>query len=87
MDVIGSVGSDAIAVILPGNSESAARIVGERVRTSVSLCTMPLGERKLRVDMRLGVAQVEGDDDAESLLDRAASEAVQVDEPELQTTA
>jgi diguanylate cyclase len=87
MDILGHVETDALAVILPGNSESAAKIVGERVRTSVSLCTMPLGERKLRVDMRLGVAQVEGDDDAESLLRRAASEAVHAEEAALLTTA
>jgi diguanylate cyclase len=71
MDVMGRVGDDALAVMLPGNSESAARIVGERVRTAISTCALPLGDRKMRVELELGTCEVGPDDDATSFLERA----------------
>jgi diguanylate cyclase len=74
MDILGRVDNDAVALLLPGNSASAAHIVAERVRASISRCALPLGDRSMRVDLDLGTAEAQPADSSEVLVRRAFEE-------------
>lgn len=71
MDLLGSLSDGHFAVMLPGSSESEAKLVGKRIQTAISNCAIPMGKAQLRLEMHLGVANVEPDDDAKSMMIRA----------------
>jgi diguanylate cyclase len=71
MDLLGKFDDGEFVVMLPGSSASAAKIVGQRVRSSVSLCPIPMGSHQIRLEMDLGVVSVEPDDDAGSAIAHA----------------
>jgi len=71
MDLLGNLGSGNFAVMLPGSSENEAKLVGKRIQTAISNCVIPMGKNKLRLEMNLGVSNVDPDDDADSMMDRA----------------
>ncbi|MEQ8208753.1 MAG: diguanylate cyclase [Lacipirellulaceae bacterium] len=73
MDLLGSLGEGRFAVMLPGSSENEAKLVGKRIQTAISNCAIPMGKDQLRLEMHLGVANVEPDDDANSMMSRAKS--------------
>lgn len=81
MDILGRVDDDAVALLLPGNSASAAHIVAERVRASISRCALPLGDRSMRIDLELGTAEAQPADSAEALVSRAFDEIESTLEP------
>jgi diguanylate cyclase len=64
MDLLGKLEHGELIVMLPGSTESASRIVGQRVKTSISLCPIPLGEQQVRLDLDMGVATVQTNEDA-----------------------
>lgn len=64
MDLLGKLSPGEFVVMLPGTSGSAAKIVGQRVKTSISLCPIPLGDQQIRLQLDMGVASVHADDDA-----------------------
>jgi diguanylate cyclase len=74
MDLLGKLDAGEFIVMLPGSSASAAKIVGQRVRSSISLCPIPMGAQQIRLDLELGVASVQPDDDAPRALARAKEE-------------
>jgi diguanylate cyclase len=74
MDLLGKLEAGEFVVMIPGSSASAAKIVGQRVRTSVSLCPIPMGGQNIRLDLDLGVASVQPDDDAISAMNKAKDE-------------
>ncbi|QDS99968.1 GGDEF domain-containing protein [Adhaeretor mobilis] len=71
MDLLGDLSNGHFTIMLPGSGEHEAKLVGKRIQTAISNCVIPMGKNPLRLEMNLGVAVVEPDDDAVSLLDRA----------------
>jgi diguanylate cyclase len=74
MDLLGKLDAGEFVVMLPGSSVSAAKIVGQRVRSSISLCPIPMGAQQIRLALDLGVASVHPDDDAVAAIARAKEE-------------
>jgi diguanylate cyclase len=64
MDLLGRLENGELIVMLPGSTESASKIVGQRVKTSISLCPIPLGDHQVRLDLDMGVATVQPQEDA-----------------------
>ncbi len=71
MDLLGQLEMGDFIVMLPGSSEKEATMVGGRVQTAISNCTIPLGGRDLKLDVIHGVTDVYPDDDAQGMIDRA----------------
>jgi diguanylate cyclase (GGDEF)-like protein len=71
MDLLATLEGGEFVVMIPGSSVSAAKIVGQRVRTSVSLCPIPLGAQQIRLELEMGVAGLQADDDPASAMSRA----------------
>lgn len=74
MDLLARLDGGELIVMLPGSSASAAKIVGQRARTSISLCPVPLGDHRIRLDLEMGVASVESDEDAASAMESARAD-------------
>jgi diguanylate cyclase len=74
MDLLGKLEAGEFVVMLPGSSASAAKIVAQRVRSSISLCPIPMGAQQIRLELDLGVASVQPEDDANSSVARAGDE-------------
>ncbi len=75
MDLLGQLEAGEFIVMLPGSSEKEAKMVGGRVETAISNCIIPLGGKQLRLQVSHGVTDVYPDDDADSMIDRAAQMA------------
>ena len=71
MDLLAKLDSGEFIVMLPGSSASAAKIVGQRVRSSISLCPIAMGVQQIRLDLDLGVVCVEPGDTASTAIDHA----------------
>jgi diguanylate cyclase len=71
MDLLGRLEHGELIVMLPGSTESASRIVGQRVKTSISLCPIPLGEQQVRLDLDMGVSTVQPHEDAPTAMGAA----------------
>ena len=71
MDLLGRLRDGHFVVMLPGSSEKEANAVGKRVQEAIANCTIPLGEKKLRLELQLGVTDVYPADDSESMMARA----------------
>jgi len=80
MDLLGQLNAGDFIVMLPGSSEKEALMVGKRVETAISNCVIPLGGKKLRMEVFPVVTDVYPDDDANSMIDRVEkmSQAAQV---------
>jgi diguanylate cyclase (GGDEF)-like protein/PAS domain S-box-containing protein len=77
-DVLGRLGGEEFAVLLPDTDLTGAMTVAERVRAAVEAARVPGGEPNeqgeradIRVTVSLGVAELRGDEPFESLLKRA----------------
>ncbi|HEX6961485.1 MAG TPA: diguanylate cyclase [Lacipirellula sp.] len=68
MDLLGKLENGELIVMLPGSTDSASKIVGQRVKTSISLCPIPLGDHQVRLDLDMGVSTVQPDEDAASAM-------------------
>jgi diguanylate cyclase len=71
MDLLARLEGGELIVMLPGSSASAAKIVGQRVRTSISLCPVPLGDHQIRLELDMGVASVQPGEDARTAMESA----------------
>ncbi len=74
MDLLGKLEAGEFIVMLPGSSPSAAKIVGQRVRSSISLCPISMGSQQIRLALDLGVSNVQPGDDAADVMTRAEEE-------------
>ena len=72
MDLLARLEGGELVVMLPGSSSSAAKIVGQRVRTSISLCPVPLGDHQIRLELDMGVASVQPGEDARAAMETLA---------------
>ncbi len=74
MDLLARLEGGELIVMLPGSSASAAKIVGQRVRTSISLCPVPLGDHQIRLELDMGVASVQPGEDAGAAIESARAD-------------
>ncbi|RIK73039.1 MAG: hypothetical protein DCC67_18390 [Planctomycetota bacterium] len=85
MDLLGKLDDSELIVLLSGCTDSAARIVGQRVKTSISLCPIPLGSRQIRLELDMGAATVQPDDNAAAAIASARGDmeaAARAENPE-----
>ena len=59
-DVVGRLGGDELAVLLPGTGAIEARALAEELRETVEAARMNLGEQRLRITLSVGVAPFQG---------------------------
>lgn len=72
-DVLGRLGGEEFAILLPDTELAGARAVAERVRRAVANSAVPNGgsSEAIRVTISIGVAQLQPDEPFEGLLKRA----------------
>ncbi len=70
MDLLGQLDAGDFVVMLPGSSEKEAQMVGKRVEMAISNCVIPLGGKKLRLEVFHVVTDVYPDDDAPKMIGR-----------------
>ena len=70
MDLLGHIDRGTYVVMLPGSTEKEATIVGNRVRTTLAGCPIPLGTTQLTLQLSQSVTTVQPADDAVKMLDR-----------------
>jgi diguanylate cyclase (GGDEF)-like protein len=77
-DVLGRLGGEEFAVLLPDTDLEGALVVAERVRAAVAAGKVQSGDvgedgqrAPIRVTISLGVAQLRGDEPSETLMKRA----------------
>ncbi|MCG8448330.1 MAG: GGDEF domain-containing protein [Pirellulales bacterium] len=71
MDLLGKLRDGDFIIMLPSSSEKEAKRVGQRVQEAISNCAIPIGDKKLRLGLQLGVTDVYPTDDSESMMARA----------------
>jgi PleD family two-component response regulator len=74
MDLLGRLDDGELIVMLPGSTDSAAKIVGQRVKTSISLCPIPLGSQQIRLDLDMGVATIQPHENAAAAMASARAD-------------
>jgi diguanylate cyclase (GGDEF)-like protein len=71
-DVLGRIGGEEFAVLLPDTGPDDAQALGERLRLQVAQATLPFNGQVLGVTVSIGVAVLDaGDAGAEAALQRA----------------
>jgi diguanylate cyclase (GGDEF)-like protein/PAS domain S-box-containing protein len=71
-DVLGRLGGEEFAILLPDTELSGALVVAERVRATVANSSVQDSEgRRIGLTISVGVAQMQADESLESLLKRA----------------
>ncbi len=75
MDLLGNLEPGNFAVMLPGSTEREATMVASRIRSAISNCVIPLGTKKLKLEITVGISIVQPDDTAESMIARALEHA------------
>jgi two-component system, cell cycle response regulator len=70
-DSFGRLGGDEFLVVAPGTSEENCLHLYERLATSISGCTIKIGESDVRVTVSIGVASVGIENGMDKLLDMA----------------
>jgi diguanylate cyclase len=87
MDLLGKHELGTFVVMLPGSSESEAKLVGKRVQTAIADCAIPLRGEPLSLEIQWGVAIVTPDDDVKRMMARARQameEAIETEHPHSQ---
>ena len=56
-DVVGRVGGEEFAILLPETSQSRARVVAERIRRKIEALALPTGGAPLALSVSIGVAE------------------------------
>jgi diguanylate cyclase (GGDEF)-like protein len=75
-DLVGRLGGEEFAVLMPDTGEADAKLVAERLRSAVPATEMPIGARALRVTVSVGVATLSPDDENLADLLRRADQAM-----------
>ena len=71
-DVVGRYGGEEFAVMLPGAEEKMAKIIAERIRSSIEASTVKHDDEDINYTVSIGIACATGKDvKIEELLDRA----------------
>ena len=75
MDLLAKLEPGEFGVMLPGSGAKEASMVAKRIQTAISNCAIPLGGKELQLEVTIGSAEVEPDDDADSMMDRAKAQS------------
>ncbi len=70
MDLLGRLERGEFIIMLPGSSKRESTIVGNRVRSALANCPIPLGTTQLTLQLSQSVATVAASDTSETLIDR-----------------
>lgn len=70
-DVLARLGESQFVVLMPETDAAEADAIGSRLAAALAECSVPLGEGSLQLRTRTGVTQLEADDTAVSLMQRA----------------
>jgi diguanylate cyclase (GGDEF)-like protein len=71
-DLMGRIGGEEFAILLPETSLEAGREIGERLRRSVEACTILSEGARFGITVSLGLAELNpGDESFDALLKRA----------------
>ncbi|TWU27900.1 diguanylate cyclase domain-containing protein [Bythopirellula polymerisocia] len=70
MDLLGRLERGEFIVMLPGSSKREATIVGNRVRTALANCPIPLGTTQLTLQLKQSVTNVASTDTSDIMIDR-----------------
>lgn len=71
-DVVGRYGGEEFAVMLPGSEERMAKVIAERIRSSIEQSTVMVDDEEISYTVSIGIACAIGKDvRIEELLDRA----------------
>lgn len=70
-DVVGRLGGEEFAILLPETAENVALPVAERIRARLEQTPLPSSKGESHVTVSIGVTQAQDSDDLESLLHRA----------------
>ena len=71
MDLLAKLEPGEFGVMLPGSGARESTMVAKRIQTAISNCSIPLGGKQLQLEVTIGSTEVEPDDDADSMMDRA----------------
>ena len=75
MDTVARFGEDSFAILLPGTQLSSAASIAERLRQSISLHALKSPTGDLQLTVSVGVAEVETNDESDTISQRAAEAA------------
>lgn len=79
MDLLAKLDPGEFGVMLPGSGARESAMVAKRIQKAISNCSIPLAGKQLQLEVTIGSTEVEPDDNADSMIDRAklniASEA------------
>ncbi|RYZ08333.1 MAG: diguanylate cyclase [Myxococcales bacterium] len=71
-DVLGRLGGEEFGILLPDTDLAGAAVLAERVRAAVAARRVPSGDsREIEITVSIGVAQLQGNEPSESLMQRA----------------
>jgi len=71
MDLLGKYDHDEFVVMLPGSTESEAKHIGRRIKSTLQNCIVPLGASQVRLETHVGISHVQPGDDADALIARS----------------
>ena len=71
MDLLARSGDGSFILMLPGSSQQEAFQVGRRIDSSMVNCVIPVGDEKVQLSLRSGVAATDTNDTADSIVSRA----------------
>jgi diguanylate cyclase (GGDEF)-like protein len=67
-DVLGRIGGEEFAVLLPSTDETAAQVTAERIRSAIEGLRIQIGEQEIQITISIGVTEYQV---TESLIDPA----------------
>ncbi|QIK78846.1 GGDEF domain-containing protein [Sphingomonas piscis] len=79
-DCVARIGGDEFAVLLEHADEAAARETADRLADMVATCEFRRGGKALPLSIAIGVAVIDGDEDAEAVIARADAEMYEAKE-------
>jgi len=72
MDLLGRLEDGQFVMMLPDAAREDAELVAERAAAALATCSVPIGDEQLKLETKIGVACLRGDDSAATLMTRAA---------------
>ncbi|MBN1855142.1 MAG: diguanylate cyclase [Pirellulales bacterium] len=84
MDMISRRADDRFAIMLPGSTLEEASLIERRIESSLSKCSIPIGQEKIPCAVSIGLAEIEPHQATEELIEAAEQKAL-IDEEAIAT--